>query len=88
MIGVNLRDTYGVGKSHYLTGSKILRVLKSMGAAPELPEDIYFMIKKAVGMRKHLDRNRKVIIRQPLFINKKIQSIVIYFNSLFRLTES
>ena len=30
-----------------------------MGAAPELPEDLYFMIKRAVGMRKHLDRNRK-----------------------------
>merc|ERR1712137_1388113 len=30
LIGVHLRDTYGVGKSHYLTGSKILRVLKSM----------------------------------------------------------
>merc|ERR1719373_643998 len=45
LIGVHLRDTYGVGKSHYLTGSKILRVLKSMGAAPELPEDLYFMIK-------------------------------------------
>jgi len=59
LIGVHLRDTYGVGKSHYLTGSKILRVLKSMGVAPDLPEDIYFMIKKAVGMRKHLDRNRK-----------------------------
>merc|ERR1712170_280544 len=51
LIGVHLRDTHGVGKSHYLTGSKILRVLKSMGAAPELPEDLYFMIKKAVGMR-------------------------------------
>merc|ERR1712131_229136 len=53
---VSISDTYGVGKSHYLTGSKILRVLKSMGAAPELPEDLYFMIKRAVGMRKHLER--------------------------------
>merc|ERR1712113_993890 len=59
LIGVHLRDTYGVGKSHYLTGSKILRVLKTLGIAPDLPEDLYFMIKKAVGMRKHLDRNRK-----------------------------
>ena len=62
LIGVHLRDTHGVGKSHYLTGSKILRVLKSLGAAPELPEDLYFMIKKAVGMRKHLERNRKVTL--------------------------
>lgn len=29
------------------------------GLAPELPEDLYFLIKKAVGMRKHLEANRK-----------------------------
>ena len=27
--------------------------------APELPEDIYYLIKKAVSIRKHLERNRK-----------------------------
>ena len=27
--------------------------------APELPEDLYFLIKKAVSCRKHLERNRK-----------------------------
>merc|ERR1712035_145731 len=32
---------------------------KGLQAVPELPEDLYFMIKKAVGMRKHLERNRK-----------------------------
>ena len=29
------------------------------GLAPELPEDLYHMIKKAVSMRKHLEANRK-----------------------------
>ena len=27
--------------------------------APELPEDCYYLIKKAVSIRKHLERNRK-----------------------------
>ena len=27
--------------------------------APELPEDCYHLIKKAVSIRKHLERNRK-----------------------------
>ncbi|PWZ29455.1 40S ribosomal protein S13 [Zea mays] len=27
--------------------------------APEIPEDLYFLIKKAVAIRKHLERNRK-----------------------------
>ena len=29
------------------------------GLAPELPEDLYHLIKKAVSVRKHLDRARK-----------------------------
>lgn len=27
--------------------------------APEIPEDLYHLIKKAVSVRKHLERNRK-----------------------------
>ena len=29
------------------------------GLAPEIPEDLYHLIKKAVSIRKHLERNRK-----------------------------
>merc|ERR1711953_972524 len=58
-IGVILRDSHGVAQVRFVTGNKILRVLKSKGMAPELPEDIYFLIKKAVSIRKHLERNRK-----------------------------
>lgn len=58
--GVILRDSHAVAQVRFVTGSKILRILKSKGLAPDLPEDLYHMIKKAVAMRKHLERNRKV----------------------------
>merc|ERR1711934_262565 len=58
-IGVQIRDQYGVSQSKYVTGNKILRVLKANGLTPDLPEDLYFLIKKAVTMRKHLEKNRK-----------------------------
>lgn len=58
-IGVLLRDAHGVTQSKIVTGNKILRILKSNGLAPEIPEDLYYLIKKAVSVRKHLDRNRK-----------------------------
>ena len=45
-----------------VTGQKILRLLKGNGLAPEIPEDLYMLIKKAVAVRKHLEKNRKVII--------------------------
>merc|ERR1712127_1104954 len=58
-IGVILRDSHGVAQVRFITGNKILRILKSKGMAPTLPEDTYHLIKKAVSIRKHLERNRK-----------------------------
>merc|ERR1711881_485094 len=58
-IGVMMRDNNGIAQSKYVTGSKVLRVLKAHGQTPDLPEDLYFLIRKAVTMRKHLEKNRK-----------------------------
>lgn len=58
-IGVTLRDSHGVPQVHTVTGSKILRLLKKNGLAPKIPEDLYHLIKKAVAVRKHLERNRQ-----------------------------
>ncbi|RDX90080.1 40S ribosomal protein S13, partial [Mucuna pruriens] len=63
-IGVILRDSHGIAQVKSVTGSKILRILKAhewfiAALAPEIPEDLYHLIKKAVSIRKHLERNRK-----------------------------
>merc|ERR1711934_426620 len=58
-IGVILRDSHGVAQVRFITGNKILRILKGKGLAPDIPEDMYFLIKKAVSIRKHLERSRK-----------------------------
>ena len=42
-----------------ITNQKVLRILKSNGLAPEIPEDLYHLIKKAVNVRKHLEKSRK-----------------------------
>lgn len=57
-IGVILRDQYGIPQVRFLTGRKVHRILKKKGVAPKLPEDLYHLIKKAVSMRKHLEKNR------------------------------
>jgi small subunit ribosomal protein S13e len=58
-IGVFLRDSNGIAQVNAVTGQKILRILKANGLAPEIPEDLYMLIKKAVQVRKHLERNRQ-----------------------------
>lgn len=58
-IGVILRDSHGIAQVRSVTGTKVLRLLKKNGLGPDLPEDLYFLIKKAVNVRKHLERNRQ-----------------------------
>jgi small subunit ribosomal protein S13e len=58
-IGVALRDSMGIPQVKSVTGQKVLRILKIEGLAPQLPEDLYHLIKKAVNVRRHLERNRK-----------------------------
>ncbi|CAL6431349.1 unnamed protein product [Bathycoccus prasinos] len=58
-IGIILRDNHGIPQVSTVTNSKIMRILKGQGLAPTLPEDLYCLIKKAVSVRKHLERNRK-----------------------------
>uniref|UniRef100_A0A8C6RSA8 Small ribosomal subunit protein uS15 n=1 Tax=Nannospalax galili TaxID=1026970 RepID=A0A8C6RSA8_NANGA len=59
LISVILRDSHGVVRVRFATGNKNLRILKSKGLAPDLPEDLYHLIKKAYAVHKHLERNRK-----------------------------
>lgn len=61
-IGVILRDAHGVSQAKVVTGNKILRILKSNGLAPEIPEDLYYLIKKAVSVRKHLKTEKTKIL--------------------------
>lgn len=56
--GVRLRDAKGIANVKALTGNKILRILKAKGLAPNIPEDLYHLIKKAVSVRKHMEKNR------------------------------
>lgn len=82
-IGVILRDSHGIPQVKQITGAKILRILKSSGLAPELPEDLYHLIKKAVNIRRHLDRNRKDIDSKfrLILVESRVHRLARYYKS-------
>ncbi|MFX0102643.1 MAG: 30S ribosomal protein S15 [Candidatus Hodarchaeota archaeon] len=60
MIGLILRDSYGIPLVSVITGQKITKILKKNGLGPEpLPEDLTNMIKKALNLRDHVEVNKK-----------------------------
>ena len=49
MIGVILRDQYGIPSVKPLIGKSIMKFLGEKNLTPELPEDIYNLIKTAIN---------------------------------------
>ncbi|MFB0561562.1 MAG: 30S ribosomal protein S15 [Candidatus Lokiarchaeia archaeon] len=59
MIGLILRDQYGVPLVKAVLGKSVTEVLGENGLSPSMPEDLTNLIKKAVKVRKHLEENPK-----------------------------
>jgi len=59
-IGLILRDQYGIPSTRDSYKERIARIMKKHKTYNEvLPEDMYNMVKKAVNLRKHMDKNKK-----------------------------
>jgi small subunit ribosomal protein S15 len=57
-IGTTLRDSYGVPDVKLSLKKSITDVMKENKVYPQLPEDMLNLIKRAVMVRKHLEKNK------------------------------
>lgn len=58
-IGTVLRDTYGIPSVRTITKKPVSTIMKENGNYPELPEDLMFLLRKAVNLRQHLTLSKK-----------------------------
>lgn len=58
VIGTILRDQYGIPDIKAITGKTIAKIMRDKGLYPEIPEDMLSLLKKAVILREHLERNK------------------------------
>jgi small subunit ribosomal protein S15 len=59
MIGIKLRDQFGIPSVKLSTGKSILGILAEHKRDPKLPEDLRNLMKKAVNLGEHLLENPK-----------------------------
>ena len=59
MIGIILRDGYGVPLVKVVTGKKISQIIEENEIEATLPEDFRNLVIKALNIRKHLEENHK-----------------------------
>ncbi|EHP88586.1 30S ribosomal protein S15 [Methanotorris formicicus] len=81
MIGMILRDNYGIPDVKLITGKKISKIMKENGIYPEVPEDLLNLMRRAVNLRNHLEQNPKDLHskRGLQLIESKIRRLVKYY---------
>lgn len=80
-IGLILRDQYGVPSVKALCGKSISQILKAEKLYPEFPEDLLNLMKKAVSLHKHLQKNKVDFHNKRVFVltESKIKRLVAYY---------
>lgn len=86
-IGILLRDQYGIPLTRQLTGKKLGKVLSEKGLAPELPEDLFNLIKHTGAIRRHLEEHPKDMNskRGLHLLESKINRLAKYYISAGKL---
>lgn len=86
-IGVKIRDQHAIPLAKPILGKNITHILTENGIVTELPEDLSQLVKKAIGLQKHLrahntDRRN---IRSLELIEAKIHRLSKYYKRIGKL---
>ena len=81
MIGLILRDKYGVPSVKALTGKSVTQILEEKGAKASIPEDLANLVTKAKALSKHLESNTRDTQnkRGLILIESKIRRLTTYY---------
>ncbi len=87
LIGIILRDQYGIPLVKQVTGKKLTEILERHGATLPVPEDLLYLMKKAVNLRRHLEEHPKDFHAKKGLIDleSKIRRLVKYYKRIGRL---
>ena len=81
IIGIILRDSYGIPNVKNIIKKKIINILEENRLMPNIPEDLHSLIKKESKIIKHLEINKKDMSskRGLQLTNSKIQRLTKYY---------
>jgi small subunit ribosomal protein S15 len=81
MIGIILRDQYGIPLAKTIVGKGIVEILNIHNLTPAIPEDLDSLLRKAARLRAHLERNHsdKYNRRAVQTIESRIRSLSEYY---------
>ena len=89
-IGIKLRDQYAIPLVKPITKKTIAKILEENKLVSEMPEDLDNIVKKAVGLQKHLKSNKKDRrnVRSLELIEAKVHRLSVYYKRIGRIPEN
>ncbi len=87
MIGIILRDQFGIPLVKPILGKSITEVLEERGVKMVVPEDLFRLLQKAVNLRRHLEEHPKDTHAKKglLDLESKIRRLVKYYKRVGKL---
>ncbi len=81
MIGMVMRDQYGIPLIKAITGKSVLQILRENELQRRVPEDLRNMIATAAKVRRHLEENKKDFVskRALQLVESKIHRLSKYY---------
>ena len=89
MIGIKLRDSYGIPDVQAITKKKIFQILKENKLGTKLPEDLINLIRKHVSLTNHRENNKQDMTAKRGFqlTESKINRLVKYYKKTNKMPE-
>ncbi len=89
-IGIKLRDQYAIPLVKQITQKTIANILGENKLLSDMPEDLDNIVKKAVGLQKHLKSNKgdRRNVRSLELIEAKVHRLSIYYKRIGRIPEN
>ena len=86
-IGIKLRDQHSIPLVQPILKKTISQVLEENELKTELPEDLNNIVKKAIGLQKHLKANKgdRRNVRSLELIEAKVHRLSVYYKKIDRI---
>ena len=89
-IGNKLRDQHSIPLIKPITKKTVGQILEENKLSAEMPEDLENIVKKAVGLQKHLKANKgdSRNIRSLELIEAKVHRLSVYYKKIGRISKN
>jgi small subunit ribosomal protein S15 len=89
-IGIKLRDQHAIPLIKTITKKSMGQILEEHDLKAEMPEDLENIVRKAIGLQKHLKANKgdNRNVRSLELIEAKVHRLSVYYKRIGRISKT